>query len=62
MSVDPERASTATEQLHAKRWLILILLGFAQLMVTLDVTIVNIARFHRPRRHFTSRPRTGSGR
>jgi hypothetical protein len=31
-----------TEQLQAKRWLILILIGFAQLMVTLDVTIVNI--------------------
>ena len=43
MSVDPERAPTAAEQLHAKRWLVLILLGVAQLMVTLDVTIVNIA-------------------
>jgi MFS family permease len=32
-----------TEQLQAKRWMILILIGFAQLMVTLDVTIVNIA-------------------
>jgi EmrB/QacA subfamily drug resistance transporter len=43
MSVDPERAPTAADQLHAKRWLVLILLGVAQLMVTLDVTIVNIA-------------------
>jgi len=45
MSVEPERAPTAADQLHAKRWLvlILILLGVAQLMVTLDVTIVNIA-------------------
>jgi MFS family permease len=31
------------EQLQAKRWLVLILLGAAQLMVTLDLTIVNIA-------------------
>ena len=43
MSVEPERAPTAADQLHAKRWLVLILLGVAQLMVTLDVTIVNIA-------------------
>jgi len=47
MSVEPERAPTAADQLHAKRWLvlILILLGVAQLMVTLDVTIVKIALF-----------------
>jgi len=47
MSVEPERAPTAADQLHAKRWLvlILILLGVAQLMVALDVTIVNIALF-----------------
>jgi len=45
MSVEPERAPTAADQLHAKRWLVLILLGVAQLMVTLDVTIVNIALF-----------------
>ena len=31
------------EQLQAKRWLVLILLGAAQLMVTLDLTIVNVA-------------------
>jgi MFS family permease len=43
MSVDPERAPTAADQLHAKRWLVLILLGVAQLMVTLDVTMVTIA-------------------
>jgi hypothetical protein len=43
MSVDGTRADDLTEQLQAKRWLILILIGFAQLMVTLDVTIVNIA-------------------
>jgi len=45
MSVEPERAPTAADQLHAKRWLVLILLGVAQLMVALDVTIVNIALF-----------------
>ena len=47
MSVEPERAPTAADPLHAKRWLvlILILLGVAQLMVALDVTIVNIALF-----------------
>src|SRR5882724_4615456 len=28
---------------HAKRWLILVVLGIAQLMVVLDATIVNIA-------------------
>ena len=43
MSVEPERAPTAADQLHARRWLVLILLGVAQLMVTFDVTIVNIA-------------------
>jgi hypothetical protein len=43
MSVEQEQAPTAADQLHARRWLVLILLGVAQLMVTLDVTIVNIA-------------------
>ena len=43
MSAESERAPTAADQLYAKRWLILILLRVAQLMVTLDVTIVNIA-------------------
>ena len=28
---------------HARRWLILVVVGIAQLMVVLDVTIVNIA-------------------
>src|ERR1700710_473382 len=28
---------------HARRWLILLVLGIAQLMVVLDATIVNIA-------------------
>jgi EmrB/QacA subfamily drug resistance transporter len=43
MSVDGARADDLTGQLQAKRWMILILVGFAQLMVTLDVTIVNVA-------------------
>jgi EmrB/QacA subfamily drug resistance transporter len=43
MSIDRTQAGDLTEQLQAKRWMILILVGFAQLMVTLDVTIVNIA-------------------
>ena len=53
----PERTDTMTAQLHAapaehdtaqhphhaRRWLILCVLGLAQLMVVLDATIVNIA-------------------
>jgi EmrB/QacA subfamily drug resistance transporter len=35
--------STETNPHHARRWAILALLGVAQLMVVLDVTIVNIA-------------------
>jgi EmrB/QacA subfamily drug resistance transporter len=33
----------APDSAHAKRWLILVVLGIAQLMVVLDATIVNIA-------------------
>jgi EmrB/QacA subfamily drug resistance transporter len=36
-------SSAHTDAHHAKRWLILALLGLAQLMVVLDATIVNIA-------------------
>ena len=46
MSTDGAAVSAASgsmEQLQAKRWLVLILLGAAQLMVTLDLTIVNVA-------------------
>ena len=32
-----------TDPQHERRWLILVLIGIAQLMVVLDVTIVNIA-------------------
>jgi EmrB/QacA subfamily drug resistance transporter len=35
--------STHTDPHHARRWLILAILGLAQLMVVLDATIVNIA-------------------
>jgi EmrB/QacA subfamily drug resistance transporter len=35
--------STSTDPHHARRWLILAVLGLAQLMVVLDATIVNIA-------------------
>ena len=34
---------TATSTNHDRRWLILVVLGVAQLMVVLDATIVNIA-------------------
>jgi EmrB/QacA subfamily drug resistance transporter len=34
---------TSTDPHHARRWLILAILGLAQLMVVLDATIVNIA-------------------
>jgi hypothetical protein len=33
---------------HDRRWLILGIIGIAQLMVVLDVTIVNMARRSRP--------------
>ena len=41
----PGKAPTAHEQdpHHAKRWLILAVIGLAQLMIVLDVSIVNIA-------------------
>ena len=41
----PGRAPTGHEQdpHHAKRWLILAVIGLAQLMIVLDVSIVNIA-------------------
>src|ERR1700710_2729227 len=35
--------ATTTDPHHARRWLILAVLGLAQLMVVLDATIVNIA-------------------
>jgi EmrB/QacA subfamily drug resistance transporter len=35
--------SSSTDPHHARRWLILAILGLAQLMVVLDATIVNIA-------------------
>jgi hypothetical protein len=63
MSTDGAAVSAASgpmEQLQAKRWLVLILLGAAQLMVTLDLTIVNVALRPR-RRRCTSRPRIGNG-
>jgi hypothetical protein len=34
---------TAASDQHARRWWILVLVGIAQLMVVLDVTIMNIA-------------------
>ena len=36
-------ARNATNPHHDRRWLILVVIGIAQLMVVLDVTIVNIA-------------------
>src|SRR5277367_4544780 len=39
-------AASAENPMYAKRWWILALLGTAQLMVVLDVTIVNIALPH----------------
>ena len=41
----PGRAPTAHEQdpHHPKRWLILAVIGLAQLMIVLDASIVNIA-------------------
>ena len=40
MQAGPDPSTTAH---HARRWLILVVIGIAQLMVVLDVTIVNIA-------------------
>lgn len=39
----PSHAAAASDPHHARRWLILALIGVAQLMVVLDATIVNIA-------------------
>src|ERR1043166_5325222 len=39
----PAPTGEARHPHHAKRWLILVVLGIAQLMVVLDATIVNIA-------------------
>ncbi len=38
-----EQSSAPSGDNHAKRWLVLAVLGIAQLMVVLDATIVNIA-------------------
>jgi hypothetical protein len=35
--------TAASDRQHARRWWILVLVGIAQLMVVLDVTIMNIA-------------------
>jgi hypothetical protein len=35
--------SEAGDAVHARRWWILAVLGFAQLMIVLDITVVNIA-------------------
>jgi EmrB/QacA subfamily drug resistance transporter len=48
ITIDREAAATSTntqavDPHHARRWLILAILGLAQLMVVLDATIVNIA-------------------
>lgn len=40
--VEPRREGTADPH-HARRWLILVIIAMAQLMVVLDATIVNIA-------------------
>jgi EmrB/QacA subfamily drug resistance transporter len=39
----PPQADPAVSPHHERRWLILVIIGIAQLMVVLDVTIVNIA-------------------
>ncbi|GGO00804.1 MFS transporter [Nocardia rhizosphaerihabitans] len=39
----PEKADTGRRGSHALRWWVLVVLGVAQLMVTLDATVVNIA-------------------
>jgi EmrB/QacA subfamily drug resistance transporter len=43
---DPSAGSAAQDPHHSRRWLILGVLGIAQLMVVLDATIVNIALPH----------------
>jgi EmrB/QacA subfamily drug resistance transporter len=40
---NPAEAITSANPHHARRWLILAVLGIAQLMVVLDATVVNIA-------------------
>jgi EmrB/QacA subfamily drug resistance transporter len=40
---NPTRTITSENPHHARRWLILAVLGIAQLMVVLDATVVNIA-------------------
>jgi hypothetical protein len=35
--------TASTDPHHERRWLILVVIGIAQLMIVLDVTIVNIA-------------------
>src|SRR3712207_2350501 len=39
----PRRPFVSSDLHHDRRWLILVVIGIAQLMVVLDVTIVNIA-------------------
>jgi hypothetical protein len=36
-------ADAAADHAHARRWLVLAVLGVAQLMVVLDATIMNVA-------------------
>ena len=43
LSLEPPRTMTSSASHHERRWLILAVLGLAQLMVILDVTVVNIA-------------------
>jgi hypothetical protein len=45
---------------HARRWLILVAIGIAQLMVVLDVTIVK-SRFRRPKWTWASPTSRASG-
>jgi MFS family permease len=39
-----ERSMTAADPSYSRRWLILAVVGAAQVMVVLDTTVVNIAR------------------
>src|SRR3954451_12693095 len=44
LAVAPSGDARAAENPHhARRWLILVMIGIAQLMVVLDATVVNIA-------------------
>jgi hypothetical protein len=43
VEIDPPRSFLVTNPHHERRWLVLAILGIAQLMVVLDATIVNIA-------------------